>query len=80
MDWGNSGINADSLAFSLLYDAVESESLAQEFRKEYLFQVVAKLNRESWTLTQGDIWRWIIKQCEQRYDAVRRKGPAAIIV
>lgn len=79
-EWGNSGVCSGALAWSILVDALESDNLAKEYCDAFRMGVVANWITATWTITQGEVWRWLIKQCERCYDNVRRRGPSHIIV
>jgi hypothetical protein len=78
--WGGDCPGAAALAWSILVDALESDYLAAEFADQFRLGVVVNWIAGAWTLTQGEVWRWVIKQCERCYDNVRRRGPGYIVV
>lgn len=57
-NWGNHGVQAHALAYSLLRMAQPFEALAEKHYKHFLRAVVAKLEGD-WELTQEAILSWL---------------------
>jgi hypothetical protein len=54
-EWGYGGSGPAQLALAILADHLGDGELAVELHQEFKFQVVARLQRERWTLASGEI-------------------------
>ena len=63
-EWGYGGSGPCQLAVAILVDVFSEEILAQCDYHEFTRDVIAKLPRESWTLTEYDVRKWLWK-CNQ---------------
>lgn len=61
--WGYEGSGPAALAHSLLADVTGVRDMATCFYREYMKEVIAKLdNAKNWTLSQQDVESWILNQ------------------
>ena len=54
-EWGYGGAGPSQLALALVADCCQDEKFAVEIHQEFKEAVVAKLPRQSWTLTDSQI-------------------------
>lgn len=66
-EWGYSGSGPAQLALALLADASGDDTLASRMHQRFKADFVAKLPRNAaWTLTDGQVRRWIEIESMQR--------------
>lgn len=57
-DWGQSGVGAQQLAFSILTQ-IANEEFAKENYSQYTEEVIKELNSRDWILTGSEVVNWI---------------------
>ncbi len=63
-DWGHTGLSAQQLAFSILYQ-LTNEEFAKNYAPQFTSEIVAKFNNRDWVITGFDVLKWINKNTQQ---------------
>lgn len=63
-DWGHTGVSAQQLAFSMLYQ-LTNEEFAKNNAPLFTMEVVSKFNNRDWVISGFDVLKWINKNTHQ---------------
>ncbi|WP_310441462.1 DUF6166 domain-containing protein [Sulfurimonas sp.] len=63
-DWGHTGLSAQQLAFSMLYQ-LTNEEFAKNYAPLFTSEIVAKFNNRDWVISGFDVLKWINKNTQQ---------------
>lgn len=63
-DWGHTGVSAQQLAFSMLYQ-LTNEEFAKDNAPLFTMEVVSKFNNRDWVISGFDVLKWINKNTQQ---------------
>ena len=58
-DWGYGGSGPAQLALAIIRDRIQSGERAVRIHQRFKFDVIAKLDREIWTLTAEQVDDWV---------------------
>lgn len=64
-EWGYGGSGPAQLALAILCEATGDDVFAQLYYQDFKFQVVSRLNRNAWTLSQSQVIAWVEADAER---------------
>jgi hypothetical protein len=65
-EWGYAGSGPAQLALALLLDATGNVATARECHQQFKREIVGKLDRDCWMLTETDILGWLALEQQLR--------------
>jgi len=79
-NWGYGGSGPAQLALALLCHATRNPVLALELYQKFKWDVVGRLHRRRWHLTQRFLLRWVRHQVEARGDLCQLRANGRVEV
>jgi hypothetical protein len=78
--WGDGGSGPAQLALALLCHATRNPELALELYQQFKRQIVARLHRRRWHLTQRFIFKWIRRALDKEGKLCQLRGNGRVEV